>query len=321
MTPRAVVFTLWFAAGVGQATDVAPSGLAHAAAYSASKGETGLLVWQGGRTIFERERNPAAPPPKVFSITKSLVSIGVIRDAKAGGLSLGQAATHRAARGAVLAELLNQTSGLPPAHREFYGQGLRDKEPVLDKLRRGGSGRFVYGPSHWEVLAEEIRPRRGSSLEGWIRKFVPGARAEAVARWTRDGKGRFFFSTGARMDAPGLLPAGREVLAGMRRAKWPRDVRALLVSGTEANRMYALGFWLNRGSREIDVESALGREQSVEFWREGCVSCSAPPDLLTMVGTRGQRVYAIPSRDLVVIRLGDGRGFSDAEFLRRLFGA
>jgi CubicO group peptidase (beta-lactamase class C family) len=97
-------------------------------------------------------------------------------------------------------------------------------------------------------------------------------------------------------------------------------VRVLLVSGTEANRMYALGFWLNRGSREIDVESALGREQSAEFWREGCVSRSAPPDLLTMVGARGQRVYAVPSRDLVVIRLGDGRGFSDAEFLRRLFG-
>jgi uncharacterized protein (DUF934 family) len=28
----------------------------------------------------------------------------------------------------------------------------------------------------------------------------------------------------------------------------------------------------------------------------------------------------VPSRDLVVIRLGDGRGFADAEFLRRLFG-
>lgn len=321
---RRLILLLCGAVAAAQAGE-APAGLTNAAEYSASKGESSLLVWQGGRTIFERERNPAAPPPRVFSITKSLISIGVFRCAKTGGLALGQPATHRAARGVALADLLNQTSGLPSAHREFYSQGLRDKESVLDRLRRGGGGRFVYGPSHWEVLAEEIPLRRGSSLERWIRKFVPGARPAAVARWTRDGKGRFFFSTGARMDAADLLPAGREVLEGMQHGKWPAEVRGMLARGTEANRMYALGFWLNRGAdsgaREIDVEAALGRDQSAEFWRSGCLSRAAPSDLLAMVGTRGQRVYVVPSRSLVVIRQGDGRGFSDAEFLRRLFGA
>ena len=303
-----------------------PDGVVKAAAYSAACGETSLLVWQSGRRVFERERNPAAPPPRIFSITKSLISIGVFRDARTGGLSLGQGATHGAARGVALADLLNQTSGLPPAQREFYSQGLRDKGPVLARLRRGEGGRFDYGPSHWEVLAEEIRLRRGSSLAAWIRKFVPGARRETVARWTRDDRGRFFFSTGARMDAGGLLSAGREVLEGMRKAGWPVEVRTWLATGTAANRMYALGFWLNRGAgasaaREIKVESALGRGQSAEFWRDGCLSRAAPPDLLAMIGTRGQRVYVVPSRNLVVIRLGDGRGFSDAEFLRRLFEA
>jgi hypothetical protein len=38
-----------------------------------------------------------------------------------------------------------------------------------------------------------------------------------------------------------------------------------------------------------------------------------------MIGTHGQRVYVVPSRDLIVIRQGEGRNFSDAEFLRRLF--
>lgn len=322
---RAVVLLLWLTLHPASAAGGPPE-LAKAAEYSASKGESSFLVWQGGRKLFERERNPAAPAPRIFSVTKSLVSIGVFRDAKTGGLSLGQAAGRGAARGVALADLMNQTSGLPSAQGEFYGRGLRDKAPVLGKLRRGGGGRFVYGPSHWEVLAEEIGLRRGSSLEGWIRKFVPGARPETVARWTRDGKGRLFFSTGARMHARDLLPAGREVLAGMRRAQWPGEVRALLASGTEANRMYALGFWLNRGAaasvaREIDVEASLGREQGAGFWRDGCLSRAAPPDLLAMIGTRGQRVYVVPSRDLVVIRLGDGRGFSDAEFLRRLFGA
>jgi hypothetical protein len=100
----------------------------------------------------------------------------------------------------------------------------------------------------------------------------------------------------------------------------------MLSQGTQANRMYALGFWLNRGSsfpeaREIDVESSLGRNQSAAFWSNACLCREAPSDLLAMIGTRGQRVYVVPSRNLVVVRQGDGRGFSDAEFLRQLFEA
>jgi len=322
---RRFLVALWCVACGAQAGTDCP-GLPQAAAYSASRGETALLVWQDGRTIHQRARRPNVPQ-RIFSITKSLISIGVFRDAKTGGLSLGQPARHRAAPGAVLSDLLNQISGLPSAAREFYSQGLKDKEPVLGRLRvNGNGGAFVYGPSHWEVLAEEIRVQRGPSVEGWLRKYVPGARPEALARWTRDDRGRLFFSTGARMDANDLLLAGREVLRGMRRGQWPPEVRAMLADGTEANRMYALGFWLNRGAggpaaREIGVEAALGRNQSAEFWSNGCLSRNAPADLLAMIGTRGQRVYVVPSRNLVVIRQGDGRGFSDAEFLRRLFGA
>jgi CubicO group peptidase (beta-lactamase class C family) len=320
---RRTTLALCCAACWAQAGGV-PDSLSGAADYSASRGETALLVWQKGRTVYERARRPGLPQ-RIFSVTKSLVSIGVFREAKTGGLSLAQPARHRAAPGVPLSALLNQTSGLPAASREFYSRGLEDKDPVLGNLRNVGSGTFIYGPSHWEVLAEEIGEQRGRPLDRWIRKFVPGVGAGSLARWTRDSKGRFFFSTGARMQASELLPAGRAVLDGLQRARWPREVRALLATGTEANRMYALGFWLNRAAgspsaREIDVEASLARAQPAAFWRSACLSRSAPPDLLAMVGTRGQRVYVVPSRDLVIIRLGDGRGFSDSEFLRRFFG-
>jgi CubicO group peptidase (beta-lactamase class C family) len=301
-----------------------PLALERASEYSARHAETALLVWCGGRVIYERGGN-GRNPPRIFSITKSLVSIGVFRDARIGGISLGRPASHPAAHGVMLLDLLNQTSGLSPAHREFYSTGLRDKQRVLRELRRDGGGKFRYGPAHWEVLAEEIRLRHGDPLDRWVRKFVPGAGAAELAAWRRDNLGRLFFSTGARMDARQLLPAGREVLRGIRGARWPREVRLALASGTAANRMYAAGFWLNRGAAtpgapEIDVEASLGSPRPAAFWRDGCLSRVAPADLLAMVGTRGQRVYVVPSQDVVVIRLGEGAGFSDAEFLRRLFG-
>ncbi len=304
-----------------------PGNLSEAAEYSAGHGEYALLVWHKGRVIYERGRDDGRPVPRIYSITKSLVSIGVFRNAMVGGISLGQPSRFAGARGVLLAELLNQTSGLPPAHREFYSTGLRDKEAVLGQLKsNGGSGVFVYGPSHWEVLAEEIQLSTGRPLDRWLKKFVPGARPDVLLRWRRDDHGRLFFSTGARMDARDLLPAAREVLRGLQdeRGHWPAEVKGLLSTGTPGNRMYALGFWLNRGAasadaREIDVEASLGQARTAYFWRQGCLSLSAPPDMVAMIGSRGQRVYVVPSLDLVVIRLGDGKSFNDAPFLRRLF--
>ena len=300
--------------------------LGAAAAYSAAHGESALLVVQKGRVVLER--GPAlVQTPRIFSITKSLVSIGIFRDALAGGFSLGHAVSRGPARGVRFAELLNQTSGLEPMSAEFYSTGLEDKNRVLMNLKRpGGSRAFDYGASHWEVLADEVQLVRGSPLEAWLQKFVPGMQPRVIAAWRRDKQGRMFFSTGARMSAYDLLPAAREVLVGMGRSpgRWPAAVRGLLASGTPQNGMYALGFWLNRsaatrGAREIDVEDSLDPCPRTGFWRNGCLSLSAPSDLLAMIGSGGQRVYVVPSRGLIVIRLARGGRFSDAEVLRRYF--
>jgi CubicO group peptidase (beta-lactamase class C family) len=321
LLPLLAVLGLAASGQAGQRLD--PAAVERAAAYSASRGETALLVWQNGRVIYERGSSAA---PRVFSITKSLVSVGVIRDAQAGGLSLSSLIRFPAARGATLADLLNQTSGLNPAQREFYSTGLRDKHAVLNQLTAATTPRlFAYGASHWEVLAEEIRLHRGLPLEGWLRRFVPGADSEVVARWRRDGQGVPFFSTGARMQPRELLPAAREVLRGLDRDKWPEQVRALFASGTPGNRMYALGFWLNRGAtapgaREISVENVVSQSHEPSFWQQGCLSRRAPSDLVAMIGTRGQRVYLVPSLDLAIIRFGQAPGYSDAALLGALFG-
>jgi len=303
------------------------SGLDAAAAYSASRGESALLVCEKGRIVFER--GPAlARAPRIFSITKSLVSIGVFRHASAGGLSPDRPVSHGPARGVTLAELMNQTSGLDPLSGRFYSAGLEDKARVFAELKPPRPSRgFVYGASHWEVLGEEITLVSGRPLDAWLRRFVPGAGAQVVARWRRDGKGRAFLSTGARMSARELLPSARAVLAGMGRGArgWPPAVRSLLSTGTPPNAMYALGFWLNRAAaredaREIDVENSLHPPRSAEFWRSACLSRKAPPDLLAMIGSGGQRVYVVPSRGLIVVRLADGGRFDDAEFLGRYFG-
>ena len=93
--------------------------------------------------------------------------------------------------------------------------------------------------------------------------------------------------------------------------------------GSSANRAYSLGWWNNRaapGGREIDFEAALTPKWSAQNWNNVTLCRDAPPDLVASIGSRDQRLYVIPSLQLVVVRHGDGGSFSDARFLRLLLG-
>jgi hypothetical protein len=53
----------------------------------------------------------------------------------------------------------------------------------------------------------------------------------------------------------------------------------------------------------------------------GAVLCrAAPSETVACIGSGYQRLYVIPSMNLVVVRNGSGRKFSDAQFLRLLVG-
>ena len=93
--------------------------------------------------------------------------------------------------------------------------------------------------------------------------------------------------------------------------------------GSPANRAFSLGWWNNRaapGGREFDFEAMLKPKWSRQNWSDACLCRDAPPDLVACIGSDYQRLYVIPSLDLVVVRHGAGGPFSDAQFLRLLLG-
>jgi CubicO group peptidase (beta-lactamase class C family) len=323
--------------------DAARLEFSKAAAYSRRHGGQALLIRRGGRTLHEEYAKGLAPdhPFWLLSITKNLWGMAAIAAEADGILSMDEPVSRtipewrkdsRKSR-ITLRELLNQSSGLGTGFHRLYDRTIRDKNDAainVPALRAPGEF-FDYGPSHFEVFAEVLTrklAKRSETPLAYLRRRILNPIAAEYADWRTDKTGQPYFSTGARMTARDLAKFADLVQQRGRMFIWrafPRSAFDRNVAGSPANRMYGLSFWLNertsqRGASEISIEQAISRDPAALTWAAACLSRAAPPDLIAMVGSGGQRAYVVPSQKLTIVRFGSGREFSDAEFLRLLYG-
>jgi CubicO group peptidase (beta-lactamase class C family) len=308
-----------------------------AARYSARHGERALLIWQNGRLRLERYGAGGSrdKTENVYSITKSLCALGtfsaigkkVLELDEPVSLTLTEWRNDPRKSRITVRDLLNQSSGLRPGFEELYTANLRNKEKAalrLPVISTPGKT-FAYGPSHYEALEALMARKLDKSPLIWIEGAVFSPLGIKPGGWRRDRLGNPYFSAGARLSARDLLAAAQVV----RREGWnwifspiPSSLIRTASAGSSANPMYGLGFWLNRyapekDAVECDVEEAIASKRHA--WTRSCLSRLAPSDLIAMVGSNGQRVYVSRSENLIIVRLGRGRGFRDPDFLRAFF--
>ncbi|MGC2580208.1 MAG: serine hydrolase [Terrimicrobiaceae bacterium] len=314
------------------------SGTEGAAQYSARHGERALLIWQNGRLRLERYGAGGSrdKTENVYSITKSLCALGtfgaigrkVLELDEPVSLTLTEWRSDPRKRRITVRDLLNQSSGLSPGFEELYTANLRNKEKAalrLPVISTPGEA-FAYGPSHYEALEVLMARKLDRSPLTWIEGAVFSPLGIKPGGWRRDHLGNPYFSAGAQLSARDLLAAAQVV----RRDGWwnrifsriPSSLIRAASAGSSANPMYGLGFWLNRyapekDAVECDVEEAISSKRHA--WTRSCLSRLAPSDLIAMVGSHGQRVYVSRSENLIIVRLGKGRGFRDPDFLRAFF--
>jgi len=313
------------------------AGADDAARYSAGHGERALLVWQNGRLRMERygAGGSRGKTENVYSITKSLCALGtftaigrnVLQLDEPVSLTLTEWRSDPRKRRITVRDLLNQTSGLSPGFKQIYSANLRNKEKAALKLpvvSTPGEA-FAYGPSHYEALEALMARKLERSPLAWIDGALFDPLGIKPGGWRRDRLGNPYFSAGAHLSARDLLAAGKFVRReGLNRifSRVPSSLIRTASTGSSANPMYGLGFWLNlnaarKDALECDIEEAI--ELSRPSWKRSCLSKSAPSDLIAMVGSHGQRVYISPSENLIIVRLGRGTGFRDPDFLGAFF--
>ncbi len=311
------------------AADLLPINCAKAAAYSRSHGGEALRIEQGGKVVFE-EYGPgysATTPHKIYSGTKSFVAVAAMILAEKGVIRLDEPASdiltewkNDARRSITIDELLSQTSGLDPDGDSINNAHDALAAAVKIPLISAPGTKFHYGAAGYQAFGEILHRKLGGfgdAVEKSVWHLVLNPYDIKADSWKTDDANHVLVHAGMVMSAEEWAKFGEAVL----RPRNPTDHSkpglgfAQLFVGHTANPAYGLGFWLNapqHSPRHQPMSDLLPAMDGEQLYSGG------PRDLVCAMGTGKQRLYIIPSLQLVIVRFSDSAPFSDGDFLSRL---
>jgi CubicO group peptidase (beta-lactamase class C family) len=312
-----------------------PAAVRKAAEYSAHHRGTSFLAIQSGRTLLEEYpgRASAETPQRIYSGTKAFWNLAALAAAEDGILNLDERVADTIASWrqdprksrVTIRQLLDFSSGLAPGFGlQVNEYGDRDKIALRLPVVAEPGKAFIYGPGALQVFHQVLKEKlEGKTPTEYLERRVLRRMHLGPQRYLDDRAGNPLLAAGfvltarqwAQMMGELVLREGQPVVRPQTLAQCWR--------GSPANRAFSLGWWNNRaapGGREFDFEAMLSPKWSSQDWHEACLCREAPCDLVACIGSGYQRLYVIPSLDLIVVRHGGGERFSDARFLRLLLG-
>ncbi len=333
---------IWLMVAVAPLVDagVDRQALRDAADYSARLRGCSLLVLEHGKTLLEEYPNggDAHLAHQIYSGTKAFFTLATLVAAKDGLLHLDEPVANTISewRGSsqraniTLRELMNFSDGLDPVFH-LHSDKVADRNALALRTPTVApiGAAFTYGPSHGQILCEVLRRKLASRNESPFayvqhKLLIPLGIGPVPYRADTQGMplvASGFFLTARQWSRFGLMMLGHGSIG--RREIVPPKAFAACLQGSRINPMFGLGFWLNtaaasKGARECDIEEMLEKKWQDQDWHNRCICRNAPTDLVAVVGSGYQRLFVIPSLDLVIVRQGTNAKFSDAEFLRKL---
>lgn len=312
-----------------------------AADYSSRTRGLSVLVIKGDKIVFEEYQNghPAETPWMLASGTKSFSGVmlaAAIDDKLIGGFdekvsdTIIEWKTDPRKSKITVRQLLSLTSGIAPGPN---GRPPAYSAAVKSDIKFEPGEKFEYGPVPFQVFGELMRRKLAPKNEGvldYLKRRVLDPIGLKVARWTMQ-EGQPNIPSGAFLTAREWAKFGQFLKNG---GKWQgkqlikRSLLDELYVGSKTNPNYGISFWLNRnhsGDAQVAESSARLRQIRGDDDDFGTTAMSKngvdkmiANDLYMAAGAGNQRLYIIPSQDLVIVRQGRFTRFDDGEFLSLL---
>ena len=314
-----------------------------AAAYSKENRGLSFVVMKGGKIVFEEYQNgfSAKESHLLASGTKSFNGImaaaaiedGLIKnfDEKISD-TITEWKTDKRKSAITLRQLLSLTAGLDVGNN---GRPPTYADAVKFPAKFDSGTTFEYGPVPFQVFGEVMRrkllPKKETVLD-YMKRRIFDLIGLKVADWTMQ-EGQPDLPSGAYLSALDWLKFGQLL---KNEGKWDgkqvieKKYLRELWNGSKANPNYGLTFWLNSSSngeaniaktenaRVQRLRDFLNIQSDVEEVSKNGFGKDLPRDMFVAAGAGKQRLYVIPSLDLVIVRQGRQSRFDDTEFLSRL---
>ena len=356
-------------------TTTAYADIEEASAYHTAQNGTAMIVIENGEVISQTFANDGGPQKAgpLASGTKSFSSAIAAAAVMDGFLSLDELAAdtlvewrnHPRKSQITIRQILSLSSGIKtprPGGVPTYADAV-----ALPMGANPGEG-FEYGPANFQIFGEIIRRKlisfdggRYEDASSYLQARVFDPLNVTPRRWTDGADGYPRLSTGVVMTAADWARFGQFILQG---GVW--DDRKLVDSETlaqsfqesDANAGYGLSWWLNNKPDQQIIDASDTLKNATDLFTNPAAEF-LPKDLIIAAGSGDQRLYIVPSMDLVIVRqtkgifvnFGEGRrssrerserrrgerrrtnrwrnrgdrlgnssnGFSDVEFLTRFF--
>jgi CubicO group peptidase (beta-lactamase class C family) len=310
-------------------TAIDPANFAKAAAYSREHGGLALRVEQNGHVVFEdyAPNFSATTPHKIYSGTKSFVAVAAMILAEKKVIRLDEPASdiltewkNDARRSITIDELLSQTSGLDPNDDRINSAQDALAAAVSMPLISKPGAKFHYGAAGYQAFGEILRRKLGGfgdATEKTVKHLILDPYDIKLDGWVKDDADNVLVHAGMIMSAEEFAKFGEAVMRPRNPADHSRPGLGFpqLFVGHAANPAYGLGFWLNNpqhSPRSQKISDLLPASDGDQLYPGG------PRDLVCAMGTGKQRLYIIPSQQLVIVRFTNNASFSDGDFLSRL---
>ncbi|WP_169577875.1 serine hydrolase [Salisaeta longa] len=298
-----------------------------AAAYSEAHAGDAVLVWVDGTLVLETYQNgyDATTPHLLASGTKTFNGVLAHAAIADGLLMLDQRVatvlpswrTDSQKATITIRQLLHLTSGLKTGVHPSMTFAEALNQPLVHPPGEG----FRYGSTGFQVFGAVLRDVLGDTTPTqYLQERLLDPIGAEVARWART-QGDPNLAGGAYMTARDWLRFGRLILNDGRwagAAVVPPGLIDRLTTASPVAPGYGLSVWLNA---PVDTSNAFFQQipRSVGGAQERLIYGEGPPDVFMAAGLFNQRLYIIPSRHMVVVRLGRPNAeWQDSEFLARL---
>lgn len=330
--------------------------LSAAADYAFANGVRAVVVIENGQTVLERYGGAGSATRGEFlaSGTKSftcalwgaaqddgLIDIDEFASTAIRAWAPGGAAPDPTAKQAIRArDLLALSSGL--ANSGSAGANLNAVDTYAQAIGARSTSApdigAIYGPNAFQAFAAYFELKTGGSVQPngdiaggrdpltYLQSRVFDRIGVTTAEWQRDVKGKPNFAGGASMTASNWARYGQFILQG---GLWNgqqvvsrANIQRCSSYQTPAFAGYGLGWWLNRpvgATYQANQESLPWPSAVTGRWAAGGkIAPDVPNDMFMAYGAGNMKMFIIPSRGLVAVKLAGSA--DDNRFLGLMLG-